>query len=110
MKRTRMRFVAVAVLMVVMLVSTALPAISQTPVAGHLIYFAVPSGPGGTYICNTGPPFVSALGSGQDNCAFYQSGAPANLVCGTLTTITFVPTKPEVPGLTQLDADGFLCR
>ena len=92
-----------------MLLSTALPAVAQGP-AEHLIYFAVPNGPGGTYSCNSGPPFISELGSGQDNCALYQSGAPADLVCDTLTPITFVPAKPEVPGLTRLDAHGFLCH
>ena len=110
MKRIGKLFMTVGAFAVVMLLSAPLPALAQTPAEQHLIYFAVPNGPGGTYACNSGPPFVSELGSGQDNCAFYQSGAPADLVCDTLTTITFVPVEPEVPWLTQLDAHGFLCH
>jgi len=106
-----MRFLVFAVTVAMLVAPTTLPAMAQTPPAEqHLIYFAVPDGPGGTYSCNSGPPFVSELGSGQDNCALYQSGAPADLVCDTPTTITFVPTEPEVPGLTHLDAHGFLCH
>jgi hypothetical protein len=95
-KRISMLFMMVTAFTVVLLLSTPLPAMAQTP-AEHLIYFAVPNGPGGTYACNSGPPFVSGLGSGEDNCTFYQSGAPADLVCDTLTTIMFVPAAPEVP-------------
>ena len=108
-KRISMLFMMVTAFTVVLLLSTPLPAMAQTP-AEHLIYFAVPNGLGGTYACNSGPPFVSGLGSGEDNCTFYQSGAPANLVCDTLTTITFVPATPEVPWLPELEAHGFLCH
>ena len=108
-KRISMLFMMVTTFTLVLLLSTPLPAMAQTP-AEHLIYFGVPSGPGGTYACNSGPPFVSELGSGQDNCTFNQSGAPANLVCDTLTSITFVPVEPEVPWLPELEAHGFLCH
>ena len=109
MKQIRMLFM-ITVFSVTMLLSTTLPALAQTPAEQHLIYFAVPNGAGGTYSCNSGPPFVSELGSGQDNCTLYQSGAPADLLCDALTPISFVPTVPEVPGLTRLDAHGFLCH
>ena len=108
-KRISMLFMMVTAFTLVLLLSTPLPAMAQTP-AEHLIYFAVPNGPGGTYACNSGPPFVSGLGSGEDNCTFYQSGAPADLVCDTLTTIAFVPAVPEVPWLPELEANGFLCH
>lgn len=108
-KRIGMLFAITALTVTMVLLTTPLPAMAQTP-AEHLIYFGVPNGPGGTYSCDSGPPFISERGSGEDNCTLYQSGAPAGLVCDTLTTITFVPTDPEVPWLSQLDAHGFLCR
>jgi hypothetical protein len=108
-KRIKILFMITA-FSVTMLLSTPLPAMAQTPTEQNLIYFAVPSGPGGTYTCNSGPPFASELGSGQDNCTFNQSGAPADLVCDTLTSITFRPVEPEVPWLPELEAHGFLCH
>jgi hypothetical protein len=105
-----MLFMMVTTFTVVLLLSTPLPAMAQTPAEQNLIYFGVPSGPGGTYACSSGPPFVSELGSGQDNCTFYQSGVPGDLVCDALTSITFAPVEPEVPWLHELEAHGFLCH
>lgn len=108
MKRTRMLLMA-TVFSVAMLSTPTLPAIAQSQ-EGSLIYFPVPNGPGGTYSCSSGPPFISEMGSGEDNCTRSQSGAPAGLVCDTLTTVTFVPTEPELPWLTRYDAYGLLCH
>ena len=107
MIRTKSVF-AVAVVAVTMLVASIPPAVAAPPEA--LVFFAVPGGPGGTYACTSGPPFVSDLGSPQDNCTLYQTGAPADLVCDIPTTVTFVPTVPEGPGITEYVANGSLCH
>ena len=94
---------------VAMLLASTLPATAAPP-ANSLIYFPVPNGAGGTSSCSGGPPFVSELGSTEDNCTYYQSGAPPGLVCDTLTTVTYTPTVPEAPELTQFDSYGLLCH
>lgn len=108
MKSIRIVFVASA-LVVMALLGITLPALAK-PTPERLIYFGVPSGAGGTYSCGSGPPFISELGSGQDNCALYQRGAPADMSCDAPTPVTFEPARPDVRGLTQLQADGFLCH
>jgi hypothetical protein len=109
-KRTRMLLmVTTLTVTTVLLLTTPLPAMAQTPTE-HLIYFGVPSGPGGTYSCASGPPFITERGSGEDTCTLHQSGAPAEFVCDIPTTITFVPTDPEVPEVPQYAAHGRLCH
>lgn len=107
MKRTKSVFVIAAVA-VTMLVASIPPAVAAPPEA--LVFFAVPGGPGGTYSCTSSPPFVSDLGSPQETCTLYQTGAPAGLVCDIPTTVTFVPTVPEVPEVTEYVANGSLCH
>ncbi len=99
---------AVAAVAVTMLVASIPPAVAASPAS--LIFFAVPGGPGGTYSCTSGPPFISELDSPQENCTLHQTGAPAGLVCDIPTTVTFVPTVPEVPEVTEYVANGSLCR
>ncbi len=99
---------AVAAVAATMLVASIPSAVAASPAA--LVFFAVPGGPGGTYSCTSGPPFVSDLDSTQDNCTLYQTGAPAGLVCDIPTTVTFVPTVPEVPEVTEYVANGSLCH
>ncbi len=108
MRRIRSVF-TVAAVTVAMLVASIQPAVAAPP-ADSLIFFAVPGGSGGTYSCTSGPPFVSEPGSAQENCTPYQTGAPAGLVCDIPTTVTFAPTVPEVPEITQYDAQGRLCH
>jgi hypothetical protein len=46
----------------------------------------------------------------QENCTPYQTGMPAGLVCDIPTTVTFAPTVPDVPEITQYAAQGRLCH
>ncbi len=107
MRRIKSVF-AVAAVAVTMLVASIPPAVAASPAA--LILFAVPGGPGGTYSCTSGPPFVSKLDSPQENCTLYQTGAPTGLVCDIPTTVTFVPTVPEVPEVGEYVANASLCH
>ena len=108
-KPTRILFMGVAIT-TAMLLASLQPAVAASS-ADSLIYFAVPGGLGGTYSCTSGPPFVSELGSTQENCTLYQVGAPTGLVCDIPTTVTFVPTLPEVPEVvSEYLADGWLCH
>ena len=107
--RNKSVFVMAAVMLTI-LVAYVSPAVAE-PSTDPLIFFAVPGGPGGTYSCTGGPPFVSELGSGQENCTLLQTGAPTGLVCDIPTTVTFVPTDPEAPEVvSQYAAHGWLCH
>lgn len=110
MKSIRILFMTTTFTLTILLAYT-LPAMAATP-ANSLIFFPVPHGPGGTYSCSSGPPFVSDTGSNspQTNCTLQQSGAPSGLRCDTPTTVTFAPTVPEVPGVGEYVADGRLCH
>ena len=108
MKHSRNLFV-VATVTGAILIATTLPAMAATP-ADSLVFFPVPNGPGGTYSCSSGPPFTSELDSAEANCTNYQTGAPAGPVCDIPTTVTFLPTVPEVPDVAQYVAGGMLCH
>jgi len=108
MRRIKSGF-TVAAITVAMLIASIQPAVADSS-ADSLIFFAAPGGPGGTYSCTSGPPFISEPGSVQENCTPYQTGMPAGLVCDIPTTVTFAPTVPDVPEITQYAAQGRLCH
>lgn len=99
----------IATMTLAILLTPTLPAIAQTPV-DSLVFFPVPNGPGGTYSCSSSPPFISDPDSPEPNCTHYQTGTPDSLVCDIPTTITFVPSDPEVPQVREYVADGLLCH